>query len=105
MKGCGMKNLSRAITHMQKATDLLNEILAGIDTKPKYRVPGGPPPASGFRGVTKDKRTGRFGAKAWVNGKSKWVGTYETAEQAAAAVMAYEASQNTFTEVKNANFD
>lgn len=99
MKGCSMKKLEKALQHLQKATDLLNEINAGIDRKPKYKVPGGPTPASGYRGVTQDKRTGKFGAKAWVDGTSKWVGTYETAEQAAAAVIAYERQHNHLTEV------
>ena len=94
-----MKKLEKALKYLQKATDLLNEINAGIDRKPKYKVPGGPPPSSGYRGVTQDKRTGKFGAKAWVDGKSKWVGTYETAEQAAAAVIAYERQHNHLTEV------
>lgn len=37
------------------------------------------------RGVAYDKRIGKYGARAYVGGKMKWIGTFDTVEEAAAA--------------------
>jgi hypothetical protein len=40
---------------------------------------------SGIRGVVLEPRTGRWGARAYVEGRMQWLGTFDTAEQATAA--------------------
>jgi hypothetical protein len=85
------------MNHLEKAASLLAEIIAEEQSKPKIRkqpIRKGPAPASGLKGVYMDKRSKRWGAKVWANGADKWLGTYDTAEQAAAAVLAFEALNN-----------
>jgi hypothetical protein len=96
-----MKKIERAIAELERATVLLKEALQEIQQIPKERPRKGPVPSTGIRGVSKDKRSGKYGAKVWVNGRDKWIGTYETAELAAVAIATFEASQITLTEVKN----
>jgi hypothetical protein len=83
MKGYGMTKLDRAIAALEKANKLLQEVKAEQNAGVKWR---GIQPASGVRGVTYEKRTGRWCARAWVNGRIKWIGTFDTIEQAKQAV-------------------
>lgn len=98
-----MKKIERAIAELDRASALLKEALQEIQEIPKERPRKGPIPASGIRGVSKDKRSGKYGAKVWVNGRDKWVGTYETAEEAVAAIAAFEATQNMLPNSQNAD--
>lgn len=78
-----MTRLDRAIAALEKASKLLEEIKAEQSDAPKVR---GIVPSSGVRGVTYEKRTGRWCARAWVDGKMKWVGTFDTIDEASDAV-------------------
>ena len=87
-----MSKLQRVMMHLERAKALLSEVLENERNKQRPRNQprrSGPAPASGFKGVYMDKRTKRWGAKVWDNGADRWLGTYETAEQAAAVVTAF----------------
>lgn len=43
-------------------------------------------PKSGTRGVVFEPRSGRWGARAYIEGRMQWIGTFDTADQAKAAV-------------------
>ena len=78
-----MTRLDRAIAALEKAQELLQEIKADQSRVQKH---SGIEPSSGVRGVTFEKRTGKWCARAWVDGKIKWLGTFETIEDAKNAV-------------------
>ena len=78
-----MTKLDRAIAAIEKAHRLLDELRAEQAGAERHR---GIPPSSGIRGVSRCKRTSRWSARLWVDGKTKWIGTYDTAEEAAAAI-------------------
>lgn len=80
-----MTKLDRAIAALEKAQKLLFEIKADQEESVRYR---GIAPASGVRGVTQEKRTGKWCARAWKDGRIKWIGTYDTIGDAKAAVEA-----------------
>lgn len=83
-----MHKVTRAINLMEKAMALLEQAKAEHQDISAQK---GPKPSSGIKGVVRDKRTGRWGARAWVNGKSVWVGTYDTADAAKVAIEAIDA--------------
>ena len=82
-----MKKLERAMRALEKATKLVAEAMQEqAEAERAGPKRNGVQPASGARGVVIDKRTGRYGARAWINKRSVWVGTYDTALEAKVAV-------------------
>lgn len=75
-----MDKITKAMKLMAKAMDLLEQ---ARDEQPVVRLDKGPKPSSGEKGVVQDKRTGKWGARIWRDGKSIWLGTFETRDEAA----------------------
>jgi len=78
-----MDKITKAMKLMAKAMDLLEQ---AKNEQPTVRLDKGPKPASGTKGVVQDKRTGKWGARVWMEGHSIWLGTYETHFAASQAV-------------------
>ena len=75
----------RAVLKANLSTTLLNfpDMVHNLDVEPKRKKYTGS--STGYRGVSKVKRSGKFQATVCTNGKTNFVGTFETAKQAALA--------------------
>ena len=75
----------RAVLKANQSTTLLNfpDMVHNLDVEPKRKEYKRS--STGYRGVSKDKRTGKFLARIKTDGKQKSVGTFDTAIGAALA--------------------
>jgi len=86
-----MSDIEKAILLVNKAVKILEREMR--QENKAGNLPTGPEPASGVRGVSFEKRTGRWCARAWVNGKTRWLGTFDTKEGAENAVKLVKSAQ------------
>ena len=75
----------RFVLKANLSTSFLNfpDMVHNLDVEPKRKKYTGS--SSGYRGVSKVKRSGKFTARTSTNGKTNFIGTFETAIQAALA--------------------
>ena len=75
----------RAVLKANGSTTLLNfpDMVHNLDVEPKRTT--NKRSSTGYRGVTNDKRSGKFQARVSIGGKKKSLGTFDTAKEAALA--------------------
>jgi hypothetical protein len=86
----------------EKAQEKYNEALSKVDVLLKNELLGYLKScirenSSKYRGVSYSKRDNKWGANAWVNGKQKWLGSFDSEEDAFSSVKQFKNNNHGFS--------